>query len=519
MSDDHRPPKNPESAGRPFKKRKQDATEPDLRTDEERINDQVTPFWRKSYPDQLVAKDQAQFGIVQSFLKALNQRAHKANQPLVWLQPLLKTSATACSFWSPIQASPEASVIGYRSKCEFSFGRNRQNEVTLGFMMGLFKEGTVEVASAQSCLHVQDGTKQVVQWMETYVREQSKWPVYDRVSKGGNWRLLMTRHQLSGEMMVVVQMHPQNMSKDDVEQEQQHVAAYLQQQSASSPVKVTTLLWQMSDGVTNGIFESPDLELIFGPGHIHETLNIGGHAFSFRISPFSFFQSSTLACEKLFETIGQWAVPAGQKKTVLLDLCCGTGTIGICMSRIPSIHRIIGIEMCKEAVQDAKYNASLNGLKEDVIEYRCGKVEDELPIVLGRVKAEFGDLEDVDVVAVLDPPRAGVHKSVVNAIRQNEFIRRVVYVSCNPKAASDNWVKCVLNQEWHCFIMFLVECVHQIRAESRLSSKGHKPWICSLKRSIARWCSSFSDNFDGIKERSGKIFFLRKIIWTLSLRR
>lgn len=99
----------------------------------------------------------------------------------------------------PIVACPDAAIDGYRNKCEFSFGRNRQGEPTLGFLLGLYANGITEIGSAQECVHVRPGSKRMVQWIEEYVRLHSKWEVYDRVKKTGNWRLVMIRHQQNEE--------------------------------------------------------------------------------------------------------------------------------------------------------------------------------------------------------------------------------------------------------------------------------------------------------------------------------
>lgn len=78
----------------------------------------------------------------------------------------------------------------------------------------------------------------------------------------------------------------------------------------------------------------------------------------FRISSSAFFQVNTPATELLYAKCAEWCDINENKKTTLLDLCCGTGTIGITMAK--SVDRVIGIEMIPEAIVDAKANALLN---------------------------------------------------------------------------------------------------------------------------------------------------------------
>ena len=62
--------------------------------------------------------------------------------------------------------------------------------------------------------------------------------------------------------------------------------------------------------------------------------------------------------------------------------------------------RIVGIELCEQAVIDARYNAEANGIKN--VEYICAKIEDAMKGVFNKIG------RDEEVVAVLDPPRTGV---------------------------------------------------------------------------------------------------------------
>lgn len=86
------------------------------------------------------------------------------------------------------------------------------------------------------------------------------------------------------------------------------------------------------------------------------------------ISPFSFFQVNTPATEILYKTIGNLCAESATKLTtasnekpgiVLLDLCCGTGTIGITMAKY--VKRVIAVDLVVDAIEDAKRNAAANG--------------------------------------------------------------------------------------------------------------------------------------------------------------
>lgn len=93
----------------------------------------------------------------------------------------------------------------------------------------------------------------------------------------------------------------------------------------------------------------------------------------FRISPKAFFQVNTKAAEVLYslvvdltrecqEEINKEANEKGTKRAVtVLDVCCGTGTIGLAVAKhVQNIQRVVGVEICVEAVEDAKKNAEMN---------------------------------------------------------------------------------------------------------------------------------------------------------------
>jgi len=117
--------------------------------------------------------------------------------------------------------------------------------------------------------------------------------------------------------------------------------------------------------------------------------------------------------------------------TCVLDVCCGTGTIGICVAE--KCNQVLGIEMVSSAVEDAKKNASLNKIDSEKCDFFAGKAEDIIDSVIMKAKYE-------NIVAIVDPPRGGLHQRVLQLIRKCRQIKTLIYVSCDPKAATKNFV-------------------------------------------------------------------------------
>ena len=157
--------------------------------------------------------------------------------------------------------------------------------------------------------------------------------------------------------------------------------------------------------------------LLWGAPVIRETLRIGNNnELHFEISPQAFFQPNTAQAEKLFGEAISAAELTGNE--IVYDLYCGAGTIALACSR--GAKRVYGIELNESALENARRNAAFNGI--DNVIFQVGDVAKELP-----------SLEEKPDVVMVDPPRNGLHRSVVDHICQMQP-RRIVYVSCNPSS-------------------------------------------------------------------------------------
>ena len=149
---------------------------------------------------------------------------------------------------------------------------------------------------------------------------------------------------------------------------------------------------------------------IYGEKYLYEMIG----EYKYRISPDSFFQVNSRTVNKLYNKVVEYAIK-NEKKDNLVDLYCGTGTIGIYLSKY--FNNIIGIELNKQAVEDAKENAKINSVNN--IEFYAGDVG---KIINDQIKAD---------VIVVDPPRSGLDKRTKDILLKIKA-DKIVYVSCNP---------------------------------------------------------------------------------------
>jgi len=242
---------------------------------------------------------------------------------------------------------------------------------------------------------------------------ENNYSFYDIRQHTGFMRNMQIRLCTTGELMVNIVF-----AQDDIEK----ITAILNHIGTEVP-SITTLLYTINTKKNDSLH---DLEPITysGKGYVIERME----DFQFKIGPKSFFQTNTKQGEKLYNVARDFAELTGNE--VVYDLYCGTGSIGIFVSK--NAKKIIGVEMIAAAIEDAKENASLNNLRDanfiagDVIKI-C---DDSFFMQHGRP----------DVI-ITDPPRAGMHERLVRKILDMEA-PVVVYVSCNPatQARDLNWL-------------------------------------------------------------------------------
>lgn len=146
-------------------------------------------------------------------------------------------------------------------------------------------------------------------------------------------------------------------------------------------------------------------ETIYGRNYI--TTNVNGYEFA--IFPTSFFQVNTNMIKSLYDRILKYA-KGGRS---LLDLYCGAGTIGIYLAN--SFELVRGIEINKDAIRGANSNKQINNINN--ITFECKNVDD-----MGEISED---------VVVVDPPRSGLDRNVIDKLLSSE-VEKIIYVSCNP---------------------------------------------------------------------------------------
>jgi tRNA (uracil-5-)-methyltransferase len=523
--------------------------------------DAVCPLWNVKYSEQLKAKKEK----VRKALAMVTELVGKANGKFKrnnygkggvtagggeeeterWLKEANGRKSKRCCDLVGIVRSPV--LEGYRNKSEFTIGNNSQGQPTIGFNVGLFREGNVAIGEPVGCRNISKVAICLQEAAQKYLRNVAgtgdALPCWDKRNGSGFWRLLIVREggcapsmlddsgrsrnsndsdsaapawrkwlRLEGEcdeeegdgkktdddkrstngnvdddaenafsleppmpndsseVMVVVQINP-GKEFDSAKMEKALKGIRDAMESAATafepkPFSITVQLRQHNESVSNmAAADAHTSDLVVSdennannkPMVIFERMC----GLKFSLSHSAFFQVNTAAAELLYALAGEWASPDG--KSLLLDVCCGTGTIGLTLAS--SVGKVVGLDIVEDAIRDAEKNSKLN--EKANCEWIAGKAEDTLDDVLKKygehvktvaenTKEEGENKEEEegeeerqqkreflydDVVAIVDPPRCGLHKRVLNALRAETRLRKIVYVSCNPESMAQNCVE------------------------------------------------------------------------------
>ena len=290
-------------------------------------------------------------------------------------------------------------IFFYRNKMEYAFLPDPDKKLVLG----LHPRGRYDlVFDLQECFLQSQTANQIVDFVRQFVKERNL-PVYHQKSQSGLLRYLVIKEGKNTGMTMVNLVTYKGDFPDGEE--------FSRKLCSNFPI-VKSVVRNINSKIAN-VALGEEEELLGGERIITEKLG----NFMFEFSSNSFFQTNPQQTERLYQIVLDMAELEGKEE--VLDLYCGNGTISIFLS--PAVEKVIGVESVEESVQNAKRNAELNDIGN--CEFICGEAKDILK--------SFENEKRVFPVVVVDPPRAGLHKDVIQSLL-NLKPQKIIYVSCNP---------------------------------------------------------------------------------------
>mmetsp|Transcript_911 Transcript_911/g.1385 ORF Transcript_911/g.1385 Transcript_911/m.1385 type:complete len:659 (+) Transcript_911:65-2041(+) len=437
---------NKRSHGQDESNAQQDSKKRAIPLQDDQVRDKLTPLWHLSYEDQLKEKlknmiRKCTLKLCQEIKKKFQNISREAkrnpNREKVELYSWLK-SRRAIEVKDVI-ASPQQHA--YRNKCEFTFGyreKDGKQIPSVGFLASGWSGG---VSLPHICQNISWEFCALAEIFEEFLKD-SPIPPYDSRQHEGLWRILTIRSsRRTKECMIIIQHAPPSggaagTQKEDysnvfdsekkrllnmlVNKDLPNVKRPLEVQDSHSTLRVSSIFFQEYDGLSNPPPEH-DVQHAFGKKYLTEKLG----DCEFQISPGAFFQVNTKCAELLYQVAVDKVKEVNPSDTLLLDVCCGTGSIGLICKKQGAVSKVIGVDISEPAIVDANANAKLNNLDQGV-RFIASKAE----LVMGRETNKL--TKETPVVAIVDPARNGLHQDVLRSIRMTEVIKRIVYVSCNP---------------------------------------------------------------------------------------
>ena len=287
---------------------------------------------------------------------------------------------------------------GYRNKAQYPTVSTKN-----GVRAGFFASKTHNIIPCEQCMIQNPDFAPIVKAVCRFA-DKAGWSVYDEVNGRGLLRHIYLRiGEITKQIMLCLVING-----DSIPQKESFIA-----EITSEFPNITGILLSVNKKNTNVVLGDKFITL-HGNDYIEDILC----GLRFRVSVDSFYQVNRKGAELLYGLAREAASLQGGE--VLMDLYCGTGTIGLSMAG--SVRKLCGVEIVDAAVDCARENAKRNGVEN--AEFFCADAGDKEVIL----KAAGGTRPDV---VVIDPPRKGSTKELVDCLAELG-VPKVVYVSCDP---------------------------------------------------------------------------------------
>lgn len=286
----------------------------------------------------------------------------------------------------------------YRNKSQYPVGRNKDGSIAIGFYAGR----THSIIDTPHCYIGAKVNEEIISFLRSFI-ENYKIEPYNEETHKGLLRHILTRVGFhSGEVMVCLVVNGR-----DIPYKEELIGGLQRLPGMKS------ICLNVNREKTNVILGNEIIPL-WGEPYITDSIG----EVKYQISPLSFYQVNPVQTKKLYELALECAQLHGEE--TVWDLYCGIGTISLFLAQ--RAKKIYGVEIVPQAIEDAKKNAAINGIKN--AEFFVGAAEDVLPRKYKEDKV-YAD------VIVVDPPRKGCEQSLLDTMLAMAP-KRIVYVSCDP---------------------------------------------------------------------------------------
>ncbi|MGD2180921.1 23S rRNA (uracil(1939)-C(5))-methyltransferase RlmD [Lusitaniella coriacea] len=286
-------------------------------------------------------------------------------------------------------------ALHYRNKATYPLDRNAQGNVRAGY----YRQGTHQIVNLNQCPVQDERLNPLLAEIKQDIQDRG-WSIYNEKTHQGKLRHLSLRiGRRTGEMLLTLVSANPSLSQVETQAEE-----WMQRY----PLLVGVAL-NCNPGKTNTIF-GEQTRCIAGQTYLSE--RFGG--LEFHLRPETFFQINTEIAEGLLAAIQERLELQGNE--TVLDAYCGIGTFSLPLAK--QVREVIGIEVQESAVEQARENATINAIANATFH-------------AGTVKDKISHLETRPDIVLLDPPRKGCDRAVIETLLEMHP-RQIAYISCKP---------------------------------------------------------------------------------------
>jgi len=304
---------------------------------------------------------------------------------------------------------PSPEIRFFRHRMEYSFAADGWTDQphsidstapAMGFHLA---GGANQVINIDECYLQADPCREICEGIKIFAL-QNNIPFYNHHENSGFLRSLSIRITLSGDILLVLGFANENPALLD---------KLIQYIRSRFPI-ISSLCYTIHSTEKHSQLQGTIIPCDDSSGYIFEHLD----GFSFRIFASSFFQPNALQAGNIYKLAREWAGLTGRERVI--DLYCGIGTISLFLASFSK--DVLGIEGSEAAIEDARENARLNGIKNAKF-----IVGDILHTFNAGFLSEYGKPN----LIVLDPPRSGTLIEIKKTILASGA-EKILYLSCNP---------------------------------------------------------------------------------------
>lgn len=287
--------------------------------------------------------------------------------------------------------------LHYRNKIIVPLGLDKEGHVISGF----YEAKSHNIIKNNSCLIEHEHAQEIISYIKELI-EKNHLTIYNESTNSGLFRNIMLRVNYKGEYMVVF-----------IVKKNQPILVNMGLELIKKFPFIKSIYACVNKEKTNVILKGEFIHLLLDK-YLVEDIN----GLKFIVHPNSFLQVNHDQCENLYNKVLSY-IPLDKSKNII-DAYCGVGSITLNLAS--RAKHVYGIEIVKEAVDNANYNKELNHI--DNVDFICGKCEDKI--------IELAKLKDIDYI-VVDPARKGCDQKFLDTVIKMN-IKNIIYVSCLPQS-------------------------------------------------------------------------------------